>query len=121
MAKSAHSHSHSDGHGQHGGGSHHIIPFSTYMKVFWTLIGLTVLTVLLATRIGVVNLGAFAPIVAFGIATLKAILVMAIFMHLKYDDRLNTVIIASSFFFLFLLWMFSVVDIYTRYFVGSTL
>lgn len=96
---------------------HHIVPLSDYIKVFSALIVLTVVTVAAAQ----VDFGALNTLIAFAIATVKAVLVMAIFMHLKYDDRLNTVIICSSFFFLILLWLFSYADIYTRVFQPSTL
>ena len=89
----------SDKHGERHG-EHHIVPFGDYIKVFSALIFLTVVTVAAAR----VDFGHLNTVIAFGIATVKAVLVMAIFMHLKYDDRLNTVIIGSSFFFLLLLW-----------------
>ena len=70
---------------------HHIIPFDTYIKVFATLIGFTFLTVV-ASRF---DFGELNTIIAFLIATIKAVLVLAFFMHLKYDNLLNRVIIGS--------------------------
>jgi cytochrome c oxidase subunit 4 len=104
---------------QHGTHStdHHVIPVATYLKVFAALIGLTVLTVAAAQ----VDFGAFNAIVAFGIATVKGVLVLAIFMHLKYDDMLNRVIIGSAFFFLIVMYFFSIVDEVTRIVQHSTL
>lgn len=101
----------------HGHGSHHIVPFETYIKVFATLIGLTIITVV-ASRI---DFGTFNAIVAFGIATVKALFVALIFMHLKYDDRMNRIIILSAFFFLFLFWFFSILDEVTRVVQGPVL
>ncbi len=89
---------------------HHIIPLSSYFKVFATLIALTVVTVAAAR----VDFGAFNAVVAFAIATVKAVLVLAIFMHLKYDDKLNRVIIGAGVFFLILLYFFCIIDIVTR-------
>ena len=101
----------------HGAGSHHIVPFNTYIKVFSTLIFLTFITVL-ASRF---DFGTFNSIVAFAIATVKAVLVASIFMHLKYDDKMNRIIIASAFFFLLVLWFFSILDEMTRVVQHSTL
>lgn len=97
---------------------HHIIPFNTYMKVFGALIFLTFLTVLTAKGM---DLSPFNGAVAFLIAATKAGLVMAIFMHLKYDSKMNSYIIFGSFIFVLLLFVFCVLDIYTRIPVESTL
>lgn len=96
---------------------HHIIPFATYIKVFVTLIVLTVITVA-ASR---VDFGAFNAVVAFAIASVKAGLVLAFFMHLKYDNMLNRVIILSSVFFLIVLYFFCYLDESTRIIERSTL
>ena len=89
---------------------HHLMSFKTHMNVFWALIVLTVLTVWAAQF----DFGALGPVVAFGIATVKALLVMGWFMHLKYDGMINRIIMGSGFFFLALLFVISVIDIYTR-------
>ena len=96
---------------------HHIIPLRTYWTVFAALIILTVITVAAAQ----VDFGARNALVAFGIASVKASLVLGIFMHLKYDNMMNRVIIGSGFFFLLLFWFFSIVDIVTRIPQSSTL
>lgn len=101
----------------HGSHDHHIIPLKTYLQVFGVLIFLTVITVL-ATKI---DFGAFEAAVAFGIASVKAGYVLAIFMHLKYDNMMNRVIIGTSVFFLLVLWFFSILDIVTRIGQQSTL
>lgn len=102
-----------DHHSDH----HHIVPLETYFKVFGALIFLTIITVAV-TR---VDLGAFDAIVAFGIATVKAYLVASIFMHLKYDDRMNRIILFSAVFFLIVLWFFAILDEVTRIVQQSTL
>jgi cytochrome c oxidase subunit IV len=103
-------------HGKHQD-SHHIIPLKTYLNVFAVLICLTVVTVA-ASRI---NFGAMNAVIAFAIASVKALLVLAYFMHLKYDNMMNRVIIASGVFFLIVLYMFVTIDDITRIFQGSTL
>ena len=104
------------GHG-HDANSHHIVELPTYFKVFGTLIFLTFITVA-ASRF---DFGTFNSIVAFAIATVKAVLVASIFMHLKYDDKMNRIIILSAFFFLLVLWFFSILDEMTRVVQHSTL
>ena len=99
-------------------GEHHIVPFSTYMKVFAALIALTALTVITAKGM---DLSPFNGAVAFIIAATKAGLVMAFFMQLLYQDRTNSYIIFGSFFFVLLLFFFCILDIYTRIPVESTL
>ncbi len=105
-----HSHTTDNGHVSHGNDEHHIIPLKTYFTIFGILIGLTILTVL-ASKL---EFGAFNAVVAFAIASVKAALVLGFFMHLKYDNLMNRVIIGSGVFFLLVLWFFSVLDIGTR-------
>ena len=88
-----------------------------YIKVFSALIFLTFLTVLTAKGM---DLAPFNGAVAFIIASVKAALVMGIFMHLKYDAKSNSIIIFGSFAFVILLFIFCILDIYTRIPVVST-
>ena len=98
----------------HGSGSNeihaHIIPLKKYIMVFLTLVALTVVTVV-ASRF---DFGAMNTIIAILIASVKAGLVLAIFMHLKYDDRLYLVVILTSVFFLIVMYFFSILDFVTR-------
>jgi cytochrome c oxidase subunit IV len=104
----------------HGSG-HHVVPLNTYLKVLGVLLVLTVITVATATPVTGVHFGALNAIVAMAIASTKAGLVLAIFMGLKYDDKLFLVLMLTSVFFLILLFSISIVDIYTRVFVNTTL
>lgn len=96
----------------------HHVPLSTFQNVFYALLGLTALTVITAKFM---DFGAFNVLVAFSIAAVKGFLVLAYFMHLKYDAPKNRYIIGSSFFFVFLLFVICILDIYTRVPVDSTL
>ena len=98
---------------------HHITPLNTYLKVAAALFVLTFLTI--AFHSIRAYLGPVAPLIAFAIAGVKAFLVMAWFMHLKYEVLLNRVIFATAFFFLLLLFVISILDIYTRVPVSSVL
>jgi cytochrome c oxidase subunit 4 len=108
-------------HGAHEHSEHHIVPVSTYIKVLVALLVLTVVTVLVAKPVSGFDAGIFNAAIAFGIATVKASLVLAIFMGLKYDKKLNLVIFLTGVFFLIVMYAFSVLDIYTRLPTDSTL
>jgi cytochrome c oxidase subunit 4 len=69
---------------------HHIIPLPLLLKVFGGLIALTVITVAVAQ----VDLGPLDIPVAIGVASVKAFLVVAYFMALKYDSPVNTLTFA---------------------------
>lgn len=77
---------HNHGNSQHGSiDPHdlgHIVPPSLFQKVLGALLVLTVLTVV-ASRF---NFGSWNVVVALVIASVKAVLVMLFFMHLKYED-----------------------------------
>ena len=98
-------------------GEHFIVPFAVLGKVCVALLVLTVLTVVTAQM----HLGVLAAPVAFLIAFVKAMLVMAFFMGLKYDVKTNRIIFASGFLFLGLLFFFCALDIFTRIAQSSTL
>ena len=98
-------------------GEHHTISFKAYINVFIALIILTVVTVA-ASRI---DFGVLNAAIAFGIATVKASLVLAIFMHLKYDSMMNRVILGCGVFFLIVLYLFCIMDETTRIVQRSTL
>ena len=91
-------------------GQHHLMSFKTHMQVIAALFFLTVVTVWVAQF----DFGAFNIVIALGVATVKALLVLAYFMHLKWDSMMNRVLLGSSFFFLGLLALFLFLDIYTR-------
>jgi cytochrome c oxidase subunit IV len=82
--------------------SEHIVPPSTYIVIILTLMALTAATVIAAF----INLGPFNIVVALGIATIKATLVVLFFMHAKYSPkRTKLIIIAGIFWLLILLFM----------------
>jgi len=62
----------------------HIVPYKTFLVIWVVLLVLTGITVAVAQY----NLGPLNIWVALGIATLKAGLVVAVFMHMKYESRL---------------------------------
>lgn len=76
----AHSHSHSHGHDEIG----HVVPEKTFLKILITLLCLTVITVLAAQ----VDLGKWNIVGALLIASVKASLVILVFMHGKYENKI---------------------------------
>ena len=88
----------------------------------WALIGFTLLTVAFHYLFHDVMHGSvFAAPVAFLIAVFKASLVLMFFMGLKYDKPDNRIIFSTGFFFLALLFIVCMLDIYTRIAQTSTL
>ncbi|MEI6215008.1 MAG: cytochrome C oxidase subunit IV family protein [Desulfuromonadales bacterium] len=63
---------------------HHIINYRTLTGIWLALLGLTALTVGV-TRI---DLGGFKVVTALAVACIKAGLVIAVFMHMKYEGKL---------------------------------
>jgi cytochrome c oxidase subunit 4 len=111
-----HGHGHEDhGAGDHGYGPHHVTPASTFLNVLIALLILTVITVG-ASRI---NFGSANLLIAMVIACIKASLVIAIFMHVKWDTAINKIVFLSSFLFLSLLFLFTLSDQATRTFDGA--
>ena len=88
----------------------HIVGFKIYLNVLISLLILTALTVAVAQ----IDFGALNAFIAMLIATVKAVLVLLYFMHLKYDDKLYWLVFASSVFFVGLLYFFSKLDLITR-------
>ncbi len=74
--------------------AHHLVPAKVYAAVLAALLLFTATTVAAAGM----NFGSPAVnvVVALGIATLKASLVVLYFMHLRYDKPLNGVIFVAG-------------------------
>ena len=92
------------------GSEHHVIPLKVYFNVLGALLVMTVITVAAAR----VDFGQMNTIIAMGIASVKAFLVLSYFMHLKYDDKTYWVIFGTAIFGLLVLYFFSELDIMTR-------
>jgi cytochrome c oxidase subunit IV len=108
---------HDSGHSEH----HFIASLSSYRKVLIALLILTVLTVAVARPVSGFDAGILNTFIAFAIASVKAGLVLSIFMGLKYDNKLHLAIFITAVFFLAVMLSFTVLDIYTRIYASSTL
>jgi cytochrome c oxidase subunit 4 len=97
--------SHDHGHG-HDGEFSHPMPIWMLLSVFFALLLLTVATVYQSTF----SLGNLEVWMSLSIATVKAGLVIAFFMHLLWDKPLNAIIILSSLIFVALFLGFTMMD-----------
>jgi cytochrome c oxidase subunit 4 len=89
---------HAGGHHAHDDGAVHVHIASSqfYWGIFAALIILTIATV----RVSYYDFGSANIIIAILIATMKASLVAAFFMHLRHDKLFNTVAFLAAFLFL---------------------
>ena len=88
----------------------HVSPLSTYITIFSALMVLTALTV----GVAFLDLGSFNPVVALGVACIKATLVILYFMHVKYSSRLTKLTVVLSLFFVAILFAQTLMDYATR-------
>jgi cytochrome c oxidase subunit 4 len=94
--------------------SGHVTPLKVYIGIFLTLMVMTGVTVAVAY----VNLGEMNKVVALGIASFKATLVVLYFMHVKYQSRLTRLVVVTGFFFLAILLGLTMVDYSSREWVN---
>ena len=96
--------------------SGHVAPKSMYYSVFAALIVGTALTVLVAFY----DLGVLNNIVMLLIASVKALLVVLFFMHVRWSTRLTWVVAASGFAWLIILFGLTMTDYLSRGWVEGT-
>jgi len=92
----------------------HVSSIKLYVGIFLTLMALTAITIVAAY----VNLGPWNKVVALGIASTKATLVVLYFMHVKYASRMTKLIVVSGFFFLMVLLSLTMLDYGSRMWVN---
>ena len=90
--------------------AHHVVPLRVYLAIFVALLVLTGVTVWIAG----IDLGPLNSVVALSIATLKALLVVLYFMHVRYSSRLTWVFVIGGLFWLVLLIGGTMHDYLTR-------
>ena len=90
--------------------SNHVLPLSTYFRVFGSLLVLTGVT----TGVAYLDLGPLNDPVALLIAGTKATLVLLFFMHVKYASRVIWVFSAAGFFWLLIFFVLILTDYSTR-------
>lgn len=89
----------------------HVLPLPVYYGVFGALLVLTVLTY-------AVSFAGLPPSLSFGVAMLvascKATLVGAVFMHLIWDEKLNVIVLAVSVLAMLLFFSVTLMDELSR-------
>ena len=98
------------GHDAHGHDEHHIVEPPTYYKIFAWLMILLIVTLGAA----MVDLGPLNLPLAMVIAVAKAALVMAVFMHLKWNSVVVRMFALCAFFWLIIMFWLTMNDYATR-------
>jgi len=86
-----------------------------YLNTFAALMGLLVLTV----GVAYIHLGPLNNVAALGIATVKAYLVLAFFMHLRHSSGMLWILATAGFLWLGIMLAFTASDFWTRGWVDS--
>ena len=89
----------------------HIVSPAIYLTIFATLMVGTAITVWAAYQ----NFGVFNIIIAVGIATVKATLVVLYFMHARYASKRTQLMIFSGIFWLAIMLFMTLSDYITRH------
>ena len=95
---------------EHNEHEHHIVSPKIYAAIFAALLVLTGLTVAASFA----ELGIFNPIIALGIAVVKATLVVLFFMHVKYSTKLTKLTLGAGLFTFIVLIGMTLSDYFTR-------
>lgn len=90
--------------------SEHIVSAKIYVVIFAALLVMTGITYWAA----LLDLGRLNVIVALTIATIKGVLVVLYFMHVRHSSRLTWVIVVSGFFWLAIMIALTMSDYLTR-------
>jgi cytochrome c oxidase subunit 4 len=103
MSTSAHA-------GEHGHHDHHILPVGTYLAVYAGLL------VLLGATVGAafINVEPLNFALTMIIAVAKAAMILLVFMHVRYSERLVWVFSTAAFLWLAILIALSLNDYFTR-------
>jgi cytochrome c oxidase subunit 4 len=107
MVHTSHAAHGSEAHGAHG---HFVPPVMAYAGTLGALLVLTVITVWVAQF----DLGPMNTVVAVAVATLKASLVAAFFMGLRWDEPLNAVAFLFGLLTLAIFFILTLCDLRTR-------
>jgi caa(3)-type oxidase subunit IV len=83
---------------------------SVYFRVYLGLIALAALT----TGIAFINLGLLAAPAALIVATVKTVLVVLYFMHVRFSSAITKLFAGAGFFFLLILAALTLGDVVTR-------
>lgn len=88
----------------------HIVPLTTYLGVFASLMVLLIATIFAAR----VDLGWLNAVIMIAIAGVKALLVVLFFMHVKYGSRTTWVFAGAGLLWLMILMGLTLTDYFSR-------
>ena len=86
-----------------------------YYTIYAALLGLLALTVLVAY----LHLGPWSIVLALTIATVKAVLVVLYFMHVRFSNRLTRIFVAGGFVWLLIMLVLTMSDYISRGWIGE--
>ncbi len=89
---------------------HHIVPYKVYFYILAALIAFTFLSI----GITKINLGEYSVLGAMIFATIKSILVLAWFMHLKFDQPFLRIMVGFVILVFFAVIFITFLDYYFR-------
>ncbi len=92
----------------------HITARKTYVAIWTTLMVLTLVTALLSFK----DLGMFSAPAALFIATIKALLVVLFFMHVRQSPRITGLVIVAGLFWLMILISLTMTDYASRHWLA---
>jgi cytochrome c oxidase subunit 4 len=97
--------------------THVVAPLKLYITIFLALMVGTALTVWVAFF----DLGPLNNLVMLAVAVAKATLVVLYFMHVRWGSRLTWIVVVSGFFWLLIMFTFTMSDYLSRGWIPGTL
>jgi cytochrome c oxidase subunit 4 len=91
---------------------HHVLSLPAHLAVFGVLLILTAVTVAVAT----VDMGPWNTIVALVVASVKGLVVILWFMHVKFASKLTRVFVSAGFVWLVIMILLTAGDYANRAF-----
>lgn len=98
-------------HGNEHAEEHHTVGLGTYSIVWFALLALTAITVAVAG----INLGDYTLFVAMLVAAIKAMIVINVFMHVKFDNVVVKWFLAVCGVIFAIMFIFLAFDVLLRY------
>ena len=89
---------------------HHIVPYKTYVIILLTLVVLTFISVAVTS----IELGALTVTIALLLASVKSVIVLTYFMHLKFDHKIFAIMVIGIFAIIFIVILITFLDYYYR-------
>lgn len=112
----------SNAHGEHA--YRHMVvgpkPHPHHVGLYWTVFGMLVFLTLVTVYLAEFDFGSLSVLVTLGIAGTKAGLVLAVFMHLYFDNKFYALVLSVSLVFLSLFVLFPIIDFGSRDLVDPT-